>query len=298
MTEKKTGTIRVGTFWGVPVLMHWSFPAGGLLISFFLRATPEESFYLCATYTLLIVLHEAAHAGAARYFGLKVSSVELSGVGGLCRCELPRSFHVALIFSSAGLAAQTALLASTLAWIGYFGQPTSTPGRCFAAVFTIVNSVLLVVNLIPAKRRRLHVGTDGHLIWRLILNRIRQRPYAYPDTSATFPPETRLARLEGFTPAGFTTGIEILNDNTTPMELVVTVLMSHLQISRDEATKLVIAIHSKGGLLIPLETYEHAVRVASAISSDAEAKAYCLVCRPVDVQLSLPGNAPASRSRP
>jgi ATP-dependent Clp protease adapter protein ClpS len=272
--------------------MHWSFPAGGLLLSLFLRATPEETFYLCVTYVLLIVLHEAAHATAARYCGLKVSSVELSGIGGRCGFEYPRSFHAALVCSAAGLVAQAVLLAGTLAWLEYFGEPTSTPGRCVAMVFTVLNGVLLVTNLVPAKSRWSHVGTDGYLIWRLTLNRIRQRPYAFPDTSLTFPPETRLTQLEGFTPPGFSTGIEILNDNTTPMEFVVGVLASQLQISRDEATKLTKAIHAKGGLLIPLSTYEHAVRVAAAIGAEASVYGHRLVCRPVDTQLTVAGDGP------
>lgn len=278
-------TIRLRAFSGVPLLVHWSFLAGGLLVALVLRATPEESFYLCATYALLIFLHEAAHVAAARCFGLKVFSVELSGIGGLCRSEAPRSFSTALIFVSAGLAAQAALLASTLAWISYFGEPTSVPGRCFVAVLTLVNGALLVMNAIPQKPRRLQFGTDGHLIWTLLLNRIRGRRYAYPDTSPTFQPETRLARLDGFTPPGFSTGIEVLNNNTTPMEFVISVLTTHLQISRDEATRLTMTIHSKGGLLIPLATYEQAERVASAITSDANARGYSLVCRAVDTQL-------------
>src|SRR5262245_588208 len=267
-------TLRLRAFSAAPWVLHWSCPAGGVLVASVLRATPEESFYLCATYALLIFLHEAAHVAAARCFGLKVFSVELSGIGGVCRTEPPRSFSTALVFFSAGLAAQAALLASTLVWINHFGEPTSAPGRCFVAVLTLVNGALLAMNAIPQKPRRLPFGTDGHLIWTLLLNRIRRRPYTYRDTSPTFPPETRLARLEGFRPPGFTTGIEILNDNTTHMDFVINVLKSHLQISRDEAARLTMAIHSKGGLLIPLETYERAGRGDNAINADSKARGY------------------------
>ena len=194
-------------------------------------------------YSLLIVLHEAGHAAAARACGLRVFSVEISGIGGLCMSERPPSLYMALVYSSAGLTVQIALLAATLGWIGYVGPPSSPPGRCFAVVFASVNSVMLVMNLIPHKPRGAPIGTDGHLIWTLVLNRIRRRPSAYPDTSPSFPPDTRLASLEGFTPPGFTTGIEVLNDNTTPMEFVVTVVSTQLRISVDEALRLALSIH-------------------------------------------------------
>jgi hypothetical protein len=41
--------------------------------------------------------------------------------------------------------------------------------------------------------------------------------------SPVFPPETSLLQVEGFVPAGFLCGIEIMNDNLTPMAFVVSV---------------------------------------------------------------------------
>ena len=59
--------------------------------------------------------------------------------------------------------------------------------------------------------------------------------FAYPDTSATFAPETNLLGLKRFAKDGFTCGIEILNDNATPMDFVVNKLCAHLGIAREEA---------------------------------------------------------------
>jgi ATP-dependent Clp protease adapter protein ClpS len=85
-------------------------------------------------------------------------------------------------------------------------------------------------------------------------------------------------------PPGFTTGIEILNDNHTTMEFVVSALNTHLRMPQEEAIAAMLDIHAKGGLLISLPTYEKAISVATAITSDAIANGFSLICRPVVVQ--------------
>jgi hypothetical protein len=71
------------------------------------------------------------------------------------------------------------------------------------------------------------------------------------QASQVLPPDTALTAIPRFVPPGFTQGIEILNDNTTPMEFVVTVLSAHVGLSRQEATHTMLAIHQCGGALIP-----------------------------------------------
>jgi ATP-dependent Clp protease adapter protein ClpS len=189
-----------------------------------------------------------------------------------------------MVTSSAGLLVQCALLIITLAYVGIFGIPRSAPAVSQVTTFIYVNIAMFVLNLIPEKPRGSDLATDGYLVWELINRKIRGLPYAYPDTSATFTPETRLYQIAGFVPEGFSTGIEILNDNTTPMEFVVEMMTTHLKMSREKAIELMLAVHTKGGLLVPLETYEGAVRTAAAISADAAAKGHALMCRAVDVR--------------
>jgi ATP-dependent Clp protease adapter protein ClpS len=78
------------------------------------------------------------------------------------------------------------------------------------------------------------------------------------------------------------TGIEILNDNTTPMEFVIGTLVKHLGLEREDAILLMLNIHNNGGLLYPLPTLEKAEHVAAAMTSNALAHGYQLICRSVD----------------
>jgi ATP-dependent Clp protease adapter protein ClpS len=101
--------------------------------------------------------------------------------------------------------------------------------------------------------------------------------------SPVLPPETSLLSLPGFVPAGFTEGIEIFNDNTTPMEFVITVLSTSLGLSRPDSTGMMLRIHRCGGALIPLPSLSDARRVAAQITAEATSRGYPLLCRPVSV---------------
>lgn len=278
------GTIKILEVDGVPVFAHWSLIAGAALISLFAAFDATAIVTLCLAYIFLISVHESAHALAARALRLKVFSISISGVGGLCRFQPPPSYGAAFLVISAGLLAQALLFVGTLVWLATFGEPASSQGAYLATSFTYVNSAIFLLNLIPEKPQQCHFGTDGYLLWKLALNKLHGRPFAMPDTSATFSPETRLAELRGFSLAGFETGIEILNDNTTPMDFVVGALATHLQVARDEAVALMLDIHARGGLLIALPSHEQAITVANAITSDALANGHPLVCRPICTQ--------------
>ena len=284
MSDTKKGSFKLNILKGIPVSVHWTFLAGGLLISVFVKFDLPDTICFCIAYALLVIIHELAHATAARFSRLQVFEVEISGTGGLCLTESPRNFSAAMALSSAGILAQVFILVSTLFYIEIFGKPTSNFGECLAITFIYVNVVMLVFNTIPSKEPSDNFGTDGYLLWKLLANRIRGRPYTFPDTSATFPPETRLIKLQGFMPSGFKTGIEILNDNDTTMEFVVSALTTHVNMPEEEAISAMLDIHKKGGLLISMPTYEKAIGVATAITSGAKANGFNLICRPVDVE--------------
>jgi ATP-dependent Clp protease adaptor protein ClpS len=79
-------------------------------------------------------------------------------------------------------------------------------------------------------------------------------------------------------------GVEILNDNTTPMEFVVTVLEQHLRMTRDAAIALMLDIHEDGGALVPMATFESAQIAAAAIQADAALKKHAFTCRAVHLE--------------
>ena len=268
----------------MPVFFHWSVAAGALFLALFMRFDVVASLSLCFAYFFLIALHEAAHAIAARSQGLKVSALLISGIGGFCHFQPPTSYRAAFVVTSAGLLAQAFVLWWSVAYLAVFGNPGNSAGTYVLRSFIYLNAAMIVLNLIPSKPRQSIAGTDGYLLWKLTVSRLRRLPFAWPDTSVTFSPDTHLSRVKGFMPAGFDTGIEILNDNTTPMDYVVKTLMTHLQITTEEAIRLMLDIHEKGGLLIALPTQEKAEAVANAIAADALINGHQLSCRVVNTQ--------------
>jgi len=102
-------------------------------------------------------------------------------------------------------------------------------------------------------------------------------------TPVIFPPQTSLLTLPGFVPSGFKCGVEILNDNGTPMEFVVSALSTHLGISYKDSVRTMLSIHSRGGAIVSMSSMKEAERVARAVTADAAKHNYPLVCRAVSV---------------
>jgi ATP-dependent Clp protease adapter protein ClpS len=102
--------------------------------------------------------------------------------------------------------------------------------------------------------------------------------------SPVFPPDTSLLRMRRFVPGGFSCGIEIMNDNLTPMVFVVSVLQNCMGLSENDAIRTMLEIHRKGGALLPMTSFEEAQRVAELASAEARAKNHPLVCRAVRLE--------------
>jgi ATP-dependent Clp protease adapter protein ClpS len=105
-----------------------------------------------------------------------------------------------------------------------------------------------------------------------------------PMPSHVFPPDTSLLTTPGFLPEGFRYGIEILNDNRTPMEFVVSILQSGAGLSTLEAMRTMLEIHKKGGILLPMQSIEQSRHVAELIVTEARGKNHPLVCRAVSLE--------------
>ena len=105
--------------------------------------------------------------------------------------------------------------------------------------------------------------------------------HASHAASPLFPPETRLLTIDGLLPPGFTTGIEMLNDDTTPMEFVIEMLQKHLKLEREAAVAAMLGVHTRGGLLLPVEDHERAEQIARAIATESRERGHQLICRAV-----------------
>ena len=104
--------------------------------------------------------------------------------------------------------------------------------------------------------------------------------------SPVFPPETSLLWMKGFVPAGFLSGIEIMNDNLTPMEFVVSGLQNCVGLKETDAIRTMLEIHrkGKGGILLPMRSFEESRRVAELVTAEAHSKNHPSVCRAVRVE--------------
>jgi len=102
-----------------------------------------------------------------------------------------------------------------------------------------------------------------------------------PEPGVVLPPETSLLSIAELVPSGFRHGIEILNDNTTPMQFVVDALGKHANLGQTDAVRAMLEVHSKGGKLLPTDTFESAKRIAEALVEDASKHKHPLVCRAV-----------------
>jgi len=151
---------------GIPVLFHWTFPLGGLFVAFslgdlsWLTAVP-----LVVAYTTLILIHELGHAVAARIYSLDVHVLLVTAVGGWCFAEGPVSTSSKVAFYGGGIIAQLILLAITAGFLVNYGNPSSIVINCFMLVFTVINVILLIVNVLPME------GTDGKRLWGVLSER-------------------------------------------------------------------------------------------------------------------------------
>lgn len=76
----------------------------------------------------------------------------------------------------------------------------------------------------------------------------------------------------------FNYAVELLNDDITPMQFVVTVLQGNAGLSESDALAAMCICHMKGGVLIPMPTLEKAETVSTKISQAALAVKYPLLC--------------------
>jgi ATP-dependent Clp protease adapter protein ClpS len=291
MSRNTRSYVTLFTVGGVPVHAHWSIAMGGLIVSRFNHAGAWQTLWLCLAYVVLIFVHEAGHAVAARLSGARVLGIWMGSLGGRCDViDLHPTNRSTLAIYSAGVVAQMLLFLLALAYLAVAGWPHDVFVESLVATFTFVNLVLIVVTLIP------HVSatqaSDGYVLMKLAQHVIlgTRQPFANPGGTAhvesgpVFTPGTRLRELPAFAASNFSVGVEILNDSTTPMDFVVVMLMRHLSMTREDAMRSMLDIHLTGGQLVPLATIADAERAAAAITSDAVTHGFAFVCRAVDAR--------------
>ena len=277
---------RVATILGVPIYVQRSYLLVGAFVA--ILATPDIDGIVgyCLAYPFLFAIHEAGHAVVAHRLGLKVHSVELSNLGGLCRLDVPTRPRDVWLVYAAGVATQAVVLLATLAIVAVNGAPTSPFGMAVTTTFTWVNAMLIAINLVPGRSVRGSL-TDGAVLWGITRHQLGNGPHPFGwhnVPTRLFEPSTSLLSVDGLTPDGFRDGIEILNDNTTPMEFVTSMLEHHVGMAPDAAARTMLDVHMLGGVLLPLPSREMADTAADAINRETQSQGHRLVCRAVSAQ--------------
>lgn len=117
-------------------------------------------------------------------------------------------------------------------------------------------------------------------LWRSVQ---RMLGIVQPGLPVILAPQTSLLALPEFVPPGFECGLEILNDNGTPMEFVVSALSTHLGIDYKDSVRTMLSIHSRGGALLPMSSMEEAEKAARGVTAEARQHNYPLICRAVTI---------------
>jgi stage IV sporulation protein FB len=150
------GTLRLGSWRGVPVRAHWTLPLGAFVFG---RGRFVPGFWL--GFVLVVLIHELGHALVVRRFGLRVVSIDLHALGGECRwAGDPTPLQRARI-AWGGVNAQLVALIVAVVVLAVLG-PRGTPFvDDLADAFTFTNAYMIALNLIPI------APLDGAEAWKL-----------------------------------------------------------------------------------------------------------------------------------
>lgn len=199
------GYVRIGTWRGAPVLLHWTVVLGALFFGGF-RFVP--AFW--AGFFGLILLHELGHAYFVRRFKQRVISIEVHGLGGLCMWNGRVSPIERALIAWGGVFAQMLVFAGAQVFLLTYGPPATLGGRQILEVATWTNLFVIALNLIPV---RPFDGAEAWPLLPLLWNRRRVRAAKEADARA------REARTRSRTKLAVADALEDAAAETPPEEI-------------------------------------------------------------------------------
>lgn len=151
----RRGYLRMGRMAGVDLRLHWTVPLGALFFGG-LRFEP----WLWLGFLLVVGVHQAGHALLGTWSGLRLASIDVSGVGGDCRWG-DGANRVALgVAAWGGVLAQVLLLVVAAGVLHIWGT-ASRITELAHQTFVRGNGWILALNLLPLG------PLDGARAWRL-----------------------------------------------------------------------------------------------------------------------------------
>lgn len=171
----ESGYLRIFSWRGVPVRLHWTLPLGALLFS---GGAFAPGFWL--GFVLLVFLHEVGHALLVMKLRHRVTAIDITGFGGMCRWTGAATPVERSVIAWGGVLAQLVLLATA------FGLVVALPvlGRGWTgplfSVFLSTNIYLMALNLLPFP------PLDGANAWKLIP--LLRRPGALAELKRALSP--------------------------------------------------------------------------------------------------------------
>jgi Zn-dependent protease len=148
-------TLRFGSFFGIPVRIHFTFPL--ILLAFgaegWIRGGWAESLWAVGLVMAVfgcVVLHELGHSLQVRRYGIDVRDIILLPIGGMARAEkIPEDPRQEIIVAISGPLVNFALAALLGLFLWVRANPVDFV-HDFALNMLAINIVLGTFNLIPA----------------------------------------------------------------------------------------------------------------------------------------------------
>ncbi len=140
----QNGYLRIGSWRGAPLRVHWTMPVGAFLLG---RAQFVPVFW--AAFFLIVLWHELGHAVMVRHFRHRVVSVDVTGFGGLCRWAGSATSYERSLIAWGGVAAQGLLLLVAVIARIVMGPPTSALLADVESAAIQWNLTLILLNLLP-----------------------------------------------------------------------------------------------------------------------------------------------------
>jgi Zn-dependent protease len=156
MRRLDRGYFTAGRLHHAPVRIHWATPIGMFVLTGF-AIVPS----VWAAFLVIILVHEAGHAYFVRHFRLSVVSIDVHGLGGVCRWQGHASDIAISIIAWGGVLAQLALLAVTEIVARVLQGAGGPLVGAILVTLTATNIAIILLNLLPFP------GFDGFDAWRL-----------------------------------------------------------------------------------------------------------------------------------